>query len=382
MKRLKTPYKDTKKWFWLLSIIYPAISLPAIYFHYKTSNALWLFYPFFITYFLTPILDTLIGEDSNNPPLEIIPKLEKEKYYRLLTFLTIPIHYIVFLVSASYAAMQPLNWWEFLLVASSAGLASGLAINTGHELGHKKTKLERNLAKIVLAVPAYGHFSIEHNRGHHSQVSTPQDAASARMGENIYAFACREIPDSFKNAIKIESKRLKRLNKSFWTRDNQILQSMSLTLLLQGGLIVLFGSLMISFLMIHNLFAWWQLTSANYVEHYGLLRKELSNGKYEHCKPHHSWNSNFLLSNLHLFHLQRHSDHHTHPTRRYQSLRSYDDLPSLPNGYLGCYILAYIPWAWFYVMDKRLLNLKHINGDFSKINIHPKKRDSLTAKYS
>jgi len=190
MKRLKTPYKDTKKWFWLLSIIYPAISLPAIYFHYKTSNALWLFYPFFITYFLTPILDTLIGEDSNNPPLEIIPKLEKEKYYRLLTFLTIPIHYIVFLVSASYAAMQPLNWWEFLLVASSAGLASGLAINTGHELGHKKTKLERNLAKIVLAVPAYGHFSIEHNRGHHSQVSTPQDAASAKMGENIYAFAC------------------------------------------------------------------------------------------------------------------------------------------------------------------------------------------------
>ncbi len=151
IQHINSPYKNTKKWFWLLSVIYPAISLPAIYFHYETNNALWLFYPFFITYFLTPILDTLIGEDSNNPPLEIIPKLEKEKYYRLLTFLTIPIHYIVFLVSASYAAMQPLNWWEFLLVASSAGLASGLAINTGHELGHKKSRLERNLAKIVLA---------------------------------------------------------------------------------------------------------------------------------------------------------------------------------------------------------------------------------------
>jgi len=117
MRHLNTPYKDTKKWLWLLSVIYPTILLPSIYFHYKTNNALFLFYPFFITYFVTPILDTLIGEDNNNPPEEVLSELENEKYYRLLTFFTIPIHYIVFLVSASYVTSQLLNWWEFILVA-------------------------------------------------------------------------------------------------------------------------------------------------------------------------------------------------------------------------------------------------------------------------
>ena len=138
---------------------------------------------------------------------------------------------------------------------------------------------------------------------------------------------------------------------------------------------------MIPFLAIHNFWAWYQLTSANYIEHYGLLREKEASGRYERCQPHHSWNANYIFSNIVLFHLERHSDHHANPTRRYQSLRNFDDIPELPNGYYGMYMIAYIPWLWYKVMDKRVLALPHINGDLSKVNIDPDKRDAIYARY-
>jgi alkane 1-monooxygenase len=255
-------------------------------------------------------------------------------------------------------------------------MAAGLGINTGHELGHKKSRLERTLAKIVLAVPAYGHFCIEHNRGHHSDVATPEDPASARMGESIYKFALREIPGAFKRAWRIEEERLARRGRPVWDADNQILQSLALSALLHIGLLIAFGWLMVPFLIIHDVFAWWQLTSANYIEHYGLLRQKDDNGRYERCQPLHSWNSNHIYSNLVLFHLERHSDHHAHPLRRYQSLRHFEDLPSLPSGYFGSYLLAYVPPLWFRVMDKRLMSLPHIAGDLGKVNVGPDRKSA------
>ena len=234
----------------------------------------------------------------------------------------------------------------------------------------------------MLAVPAYGHFTVEHNSGHHVKVSTPEDPASSRMGESIYSFAIREIPATFNRAWLIEAKRLEKLKKPVLSFRNQIIQSYSLSLLLQGSLVLIFGVQLIAFLAIHNLWAWLQLTSANYIEHYGLLRAKKSNGRYERCKPHHSWNTNYVLSNVVLFHLERHSDHHAYPARRYQSLRNFDDIPELPNGYFGMYLCAYIPKLWFKIMDKRLLSLPHINGDLSKVNICPKKRDAIIAKYN
>jgi alkane 1-monooxygenase len=132
---------------------------------------------------------------------------------------------------------------------------------------------------------------------------------------------------------------------------------------------------------LHHLLAWWGLTSANYVEHYGLLRRKDADGKYERCQPHHSWNSNHIYSNIVLFHLQRHSDHHANPLRRYQSLRHFDNLPELPNGYFGVYVLAYIPSLWFRVMDRRLLALPEVNHDLDRVNIDPDARAGLFLKY-
>ncbi len=212
-------------------------------------------------------------------------------------------------------------------------------------------------------------------------MSTFDDPASSRMGESIYKFAMREIPGTFMNAWAIEMKRLNSRGKPAWHYSNQILQSYAITLALALLLVSVFGWKMIPFLIIHCAAAYWQLTSANYIEHYGLLRQRDANGKLERCAPHHSWNSNHIYSNLVLFHLERHSDHHTHPQRRYQSLRHFDNLPRLPNGYFGMYVLAYLPWLWFRVMDKRLMALPHVAGDLDNVNIDPAAHPSIFLRW-
>jgi alkane 1-monooxygenase len=201
------------------------------------------------------------------------------------------------------------------------------------------------------------------------------------MGESIYRFASREIPGAFRRAWLVEKERLELRGKSIWHYSNPILQSYAISAALALVIFLFIGWLAIPFLLIHHFFAYWQLTSANYIEHYGLLRDRDVKGRYERCQPHHSWNSNHILSNLVLFHLERHSDHHSWPLRRYQSLRHFDDVPSLPNGYFGMYVLAYFPWLWFKVMDKRLLALPHILGDLDKVNIDPDARASIFLKW-
>ncbi len=374
-------YVDKKRWLWLLSVVYPLQPIFVILLHARSGNELWFAAPFLFNYLLAPLLDWIIGEDRNNPPEEIVMQLDRDPYYRRLTYLVVPLHFLSLVISAWYAATQALSWWAFTLLAMFAGIIAGLAINTGHELGHKNSRLEKWLAKVVLAVPAYGHFTIEHNRGHHQRVATYDDPASARMGENIYKFAIREIPGAFKNGWATEKERLTRRGRSVWHPNNAILQSYALSLTVSLMLLLLLGWKAIPFLLLHNLLAYWQLSSANYIEHYGLRRVENERGQLERCEPHHSWNSNHVFSNLVLFHLERHSDHHSHPLRRYQSLRHFDNLPRLPNGYFGMYVLAYLPFLWFRVMDPRLMKLPHVAGDLDKVNIDPSARAAIFLKW-
>lgn len=374
-------YVDRKRWFWLLSVLYPLQAFIPVALHASSGNELWFFLPFLTNYLLAPVLDWVIGEDTNNPPEEVIMQLERDVFYRRLTYIVVPLHFITLFGCAAYALTQALSGWAFALLAAVAGMTAGLAINTGHELGHKNSKTEKTLSRIVLAVAAYGHFTVDHNRGHHLLVSTPEDDASARMGESIYRFALREIPGAFRRAWSIERERLAARGKPLWHYSNPILQSYAISLAVAVVLILAFGWLALVFLAIHHAFAYWQLTSANYIEHYGLLREKTAKGRYERCKPKHSWNCNFILSNLVLFHLERHSDHHAHPLRRYQSLRHFPDLPQLPNGYFGMYVIAYLPWLWFRIMDKRLMALPHVAGDLDKVNIDPAAKPSIFLKW-
>ena len=375
-------YSDNKRYLWITSFLMPAFPLLGVFFYYRTGAEWTLALPLVVNYLCLPIIDWLIGSDENNPPEELVPQLEQDTYYRILTCMTVPMHFVVLIALAYVVGTNDLSIWSVVVTAIVAGGYSGLGINTAHELGHKQTAIEQLMAKLALAVPAYGHFCVEHNRGHHVLVATPDDPASSRMGESIYAFIWREIPGTMVRGWNLEKSRLNTKGLSTWSAKNEILQSYLLSAILQGSLIYLFGWIMLPFLAIHNFWAWYQLTSANYIEHYGLLRQKQANGRYERCQPHHSWNANYIMSNLALFHLQRHSDHHANPMRRYQSLRNFKDIPELPNGYYGMYLLAYIPWLWYRVMDHRVIQLPHIQGDLSKVNICPKKRDAIYARYA
>jgi alkane 1-monooxygenase len=262
----------------------------------------------------------------------------------------------------------------------NAGIVGGFAINLGHELGHKHNRLEKTLALLALAPSGYGHFSAEHNRGHHTEVATPEDTASARMGESIWRFLWREMPGGAKRAWQFESQRLQDKGWSTWSLHNQIVQGLVLTSMLWLALCLWLGVGVLPFLLAVAAWTNFQLTSANYVEHYGLLRVKQADGQYERCQPCHSWNSNHVISNWILFHLQRHADHHAHASRRYQALRHFADAPQLPSGYSGMFLMAYVPSLWFAVMNPRLLAA--VGRDPNRINFDPAQREALCQRYA
>jgi len=373
-------YVDKKRFAWLLSVVGPAIALVGTVAVSGFGVSSWiLFFPLVFYYFFVPFLDFLIGEDTSNPPESAIEALEDDAYYRWITYATIPILWIAVIFNCIFLCTSSLTTLEWLATVISTGSVLGFGLNVSHELGHKLQTLPRKIALFNTALGAYGHFSIEHNRGHHRHVSTPEDPASSKMGENIYQFACREMPGAALRAWRLEADRLLRQNKSVWHFENEILQALCLTALVYGSLISLYGLDMVIVLIPVAIWGAFQLTSANYVEHYGIQRLKTAHGNYENCLPHHSWNSNHLVSNLVLFQLQRHSDHHAHPSRSYQSLRDFPELPRLPSGYFGMFFLAYFPPLWFRVMDPLLI--KTLQGDASRINFLPSAKNRLIKKF-
>ena len=374
-----TPYRDRKRYAWLLSLLIPTTVLvgPALMLLTGQTWALWLPVVFF--YSVVPLLDYVLGEDRSNPPESAVPALDADVYYRWITYLLAPVLWLSFIFSAWFATHMSLplhGWVALVLICGSVG---GFCINLGHELGHKNTRLERALAKIVLAPSGYGHFYVEHNRGHHRDVATPADPASSRMGESIYRFVLREMPGAARRAWVLERTRLQKAGLPVLSWHNDIVQPALLTLALWSGLVLWLGWTVLPFLLLASFWANFQLTSANYIEHYGLLRQQRANGSFEPCQPHHSWNSNHIFSNWIVFHLQRHSDHHAHPLRRYQSLRHFENLPTLPSGYFGMFLVAYVPPLWRYVMDERLL--RTAGRDASRLNLDPRQREALIAHY-
>jgi alkane 1-monooxygenase len=243
--------------------------------------------------------------------------------------------------------------------------------------------VERWLSKISLAPTGYGHFYIEHNRGHHVRVATPEDPSSARFGETYWEFLPRSVIGSLRSALRLEAQRIRRRGGNPWNPKtyliNDALNAWLMTVVLWAALIALCGPAVIPFLLIQAAFGVSLLEAVNYLEHYGLMRQKKDNGRYERCTPEHSWNSDHLVTNLLLYHLQRHSDHHANPTRRYQTLRSMDGAPNLPCGYGPLIGVTYFPPLWRWVMDHRVL--EHYGGDITRVNMQPRLRDKLLARY-
>ena len=392
-------WRDRKRYLWLMGLIVPTaifVMLPVVWatnqlgWHTAAQVPLWI--GPILLYVLLPVLDWRFGVDGENAPDEVMAALENDKYYRYCTYAFIPFQYLSLVVGAYLFTASDLSWLGFdgglgwfgkIGLAFSVGALGGVGINTAHEMGHKKESLERWLAKITLAQTFYGHFYIEHNRGHHVRVATPEDPASSRLGQTFWEFLPRTVWGSLKSSWELEAQRLRRLGRSPWDPrtywQNDVLNSWAMSIVLFGVLIAVFGPAVIVFLVIQAVYGFSLLESVNYMEHYGLLRQKTQSGRYERCAPKHSWNSDHLVTNLFLYHLQRHSDHHANPTRRYQTLRSMEGAPNLPTGYASLIGVTYVPALWRRLMDHRVLD--HYDGDITRANIHPRVRDKVLAKY-
>ena len=373
-------YRDRWRWVWLLSLLSPALVATGPLLMWWTGDAVSLWWPLVFLYGLVPLADWWIPPSRRNPPESAVSQLENDAYYRYITYALVPVLWLAFIFSAWFVATHDIPWHGVCAMVLATGAVGGFGINLAHEMGHQHNRLERHLAMWVLAPSAYGHFCIEHNRGHHVEVATPHDTASSRMGESIWAFVCREMPGGAKRAWQYEAQRLqlKGLAPVHWR--NHILQGLAITALLWSGLVGWLGPQVMLFILPVAMWTNFQLTSANYVEHYGLKRLQLPDGSFERCQPRHSWNSNHVLSNWMLFHLQRHADHHAHATRRYQALRHFEDAPQLPSGYAGMFLVAYVPALWFAVMNPRLLDA--VGHDPQRINFDLAQRDALCQRYN
>lgn len=364
-----------KRWLWLLSPTIPFAFTASILAFSLTGQWLCLLFAPAIIHIAIPILDLTFGEDFSNPPESAVETLNRDFFYRALVWLYVPFQLIGTVYGTWLAATQSLDWYAYVALVFTVGSTNGIGIGTAHELGHKQESIDRWLSKLALASSMYGHFFVEHNRGHHKRVATPEDPASARMGESFWAFLPRTVLGSLVSAWELERERLKRKGKDVWTIHNENLQAWSLTILLYGVLMLWLGWSALIFLVLQGIYAASMLEVVNYVEHYGLLRQKDQYGEYVRCAPEHSWNSNHIVGNILLYHLQRHSDHHAHPTRRYQALRHFGEAPQLPGGYASMITLAYFPPLWFALMDKRVV--RHYAGDIHKINIQPSARSKL-----
>jgi len=400
-------WRDRKRYLWLTGLVAPTalfLVLPVVWamnqqgWHTASQLPLWI--GPLLLFVLLPLLDLKFGADGQNPPDDMMERLENDRYYRYCTYAFIPcqcasVIFGAYLFTADNVGWLgydgPLGWVGKLGVALSVGVLGGVGINTAHELGHKKDALERWLSKITLAQTFYGHFYIEHNRGHHVRVATPEDPASSRMGETLWAFLPRSVWGSLRSSWELEAQRMRRLGKSPLSIRNDVLNAWLMSVVLWGALLAVFGWALIPFVVIQAVLGFSLLEVVNYLEHYGLLRQKVdeplarrgsntANGRYERCTPAHSWNSDHIVTNVFLYHLQRHSDHHANPTRRYQTLRSFDGAPNLPSGYASMILLTLVPPLWRKVMDPRLL--AHYEGDITKAHLHPRKREKLLARYA
>jgi alkane 1-monooxygenase len=365
-------WRDRKRHLWPLALVVPLLPLAAWGLASATGQGvLWWVGPMFL-FGVMPVLDGLVGKDAGNPPESVIAQLEDDRYYRWCTYLFLPLQYASLVWACWMWSRGVLSPAQALGLAFTVGCVGGIAINTAHELGHKRSSLERRLSKVALAQTGYGHFFVEHNRGHHVRVATPEDPASSRLGESFWAFLPRTVVGGLRSAWELEQEAAARTGRRFWTLRNDVLTAWAMSAVLFAALVAVFGAGVLPWLLVQAVFGFSLLEVVNYLEHYGLLRARREDGRYERTAPRHSWNSNHVSSNVLLYHLQRHSDHHANPLRRYQSLRHFDEAPELPSGYATMIVLAYLTPLWRRVMDPKVI--AHYGGDVARANIQPSKR--------
>ena len=301
------------------------------------------------------LLDSLTGlNEANQDPATPDAQLF---WHRLITLIWFPLQLLLVFGLIWYVTRSDLSTLEKLGLFFGVGVVSGtIGINYSHELMHQKAAGERWLGDLLLAMVLYGHFRSEHLRVHHLYVGTVRDTVTARYNEGFYRFFPRVLLQSARSAWRAEKAMLARAGRSKWHRTNPFWRYWSLQSLFALLALAVGGTEGLGLFAFQAFGAVWQLELVNYIEHYGLTRKHLGNGKYDHVQPRHSWNASHKATNWLLINLQRHSDHHYKPDRRFPLLQTYavEQAPQLPFGYPLMTAAAMVPPLWRRVMNPRV----------------------------
>jgi len=318
-----------------------------------TGWQIWI--PLLYAWIVVPGLELFIKPDARNLSTAEEELVKNDKTYDVILYFIVVLQYAALARFLYAMSADDMSWLDVIGRVWVMGMLCGVfGINAGHELGHRVNKVVQTLAKCLLLSSQYMHFFIEHNKGHHKRVATPDDPSSARFGEWVYAFYFRSIVFSYFSAWQIAADEARKQNKPVISFYNQMIVFTLIQVSFVAVIVFVFGWLVALYYLIAAAIGILLLETVNYIEHYGLQRKELENGKYERAMPAHSWNSDHVIGRMMLFELSRHSDHHYLASRKYQVLRHHDDSPQMPTGYPGMMILALVPPAWFYVMNKKL----------------------------
>jgi alkane 1-monooxygenase len=315
----------------------------------------WVFVAPLYVFALIPLIELFFGGSIINMDKAEEEMAKKDWKYDLVVWSVVPLQFTLCFFFLNRLDDGSLALWEKLGMMFAFGIACGvLGINVAHELGHRATWYEQLMSKMLLATSLYMHFFIEHNRGHHKNVSTDEDPASSRYGEIIYAFYVRSVVNSWLSAWHIEGERLKKANQGFWSIHNEMLMYQIIQVSMLVAIALIWNWKVMLFFMGAATIGFLLLETVNYIEHYGLRRKKIDDAYYEKVLPIHSWNSNHPIGRIMLFELTRHSDHHYMASRKYQVLRHFDHSPQMPTGYPGMMVLALFPPLWFNVMHKQI----------------------------
>lgn len=319
------------------------------------STGFYVFIPLVYAWLVIPALELFLRPDNSNLSGVEEDLARNDRTYDLFLYLVVPFQYLAlgcFLYSVSFIP-QPVA--DIAGKTAVMGLLCGtFGINVGHELGHRVNRAEQVMAKLLLLSSLYLHFFIEHNRGHHKRVATPEDPSSARYGENVYAFFVRSIFYSYLSAWEIAARDQLKKGRTAYSAANEMIRYQLIQLAFVAGIFIFFGWITALLFMAAAVMGILLLETVNYIEHYGLQRRSLGAGKYERALPQHSWNSSHIIGRVMLFELSRHSDHHYLASRKYQLLRHHETAPQMPTGYPGMMILSLFPPAWFHVMNRRI----------------------------
>ncbi len=323
----------------------------------QTGFLVWI--PLIYVWILIPIIELFLKPDEKNRNENESAIAKKDPIYDYLLYIIVIFQYLSLFKFLTVISTPNLSTLEVIGRIFTMGLLCGtFGINVAHELGHRKNKMEQFFAKALLLTSLYMHFFIEHNKGHHKNVSTPQDPSSARKNEILYTFYFRTIIFSYLSAWEISNKEVHKKGSRKWSLKNEMLQFQIIQITFVLFIYFVFGGLATLYFLAAAIIGMMLLETINYIEHYGLSRKETTNGNYERAMPKHSWNSNHTLGRLMLFELSRHSDHHYLASKKYQILDHHDSAPQLPTGYPGSMILALFPPAWFFVMNRKIKNME------------------------